>query len=73
MLSALPEAKYLPSGENAMDKTFELWPIKSGYLSYYKLFLKSVSTNSQLFNLAPVIMQLFILVLVNLLPVKSHL
>jgi hypothetical protein len=24
--SALPEAKYLPSGENAMEVTYELWP-----------------------------------------------
>jgi hypothetical protein len=26
VLSALPEAKYLPSDENATEYTYELWP-----------------------------------------------
>jgi hypothetical protein len=68
VLSSLPEAKYLLSGEKATEWTYELSPIKSGYLPYFK-FLKSVSTNSQLFILASVIIQLSIFVLVNL-PLK---
>ncbi len=67
-MSTLPEAKYLPSGENATERTSELWAIKSDYLPYFK-FLKSVSTKSQLSNLASVIIQLSIFVLVNL-PLK---
>jgi hypothetical protein len=41
VLSALPEAKYLPSGENATEVTSLLWPC-SVVTSFYESTLQSL-------------------------------
>jgi hypothetical protein len=47
VLSPLPEAKYLPSGENATDKITELWPCS--VVTYFCNFtLQSLTVLSKL-------------------------
>jgi hypothetical protein len=47
VLSALPEAKYLPSGENATEQTYELWPC-SVVTSFCNSTLQSLTVLSSL-------------------------
>jgi hypothetical protein len=43
----LQEAKYLPSGENAKEKTIELWPL-SVVTSFFDYMFQSLTVLSQL-------------------------
>jgi hypothetical protein len=47
VLSELPDAKYLPSGENAIELTHELWPC-SVVTSFCDSTLQSLTVLSQL-------------------------
>jgi hypothetical protein len=47
VLSALPEAKYLPSGENATERTDELWPCRV-VTSFCDFTLQSLTVLSKL-------------------------
>jgi hypothetical protein len=47
VLSLLPEAKYLPSGENTTEQTSELWP-RSVVTSFYDSTLQSFTVLSEL-------------------------
>jgi hypothetical protein len=47
VLSALPKAKYLPSGENATELTYELWPCNV-FTSFFDSKLQSFTVLSEL-------------------------
>jgi hypothetical protein len=47
VLSVLPEAKYLPSGENATELTYQLWP-RSLVTSFCDSTLQSLTVLSSL-------------------------
>jgi hypothetical protein len=47
VLSQLPEAKYLPSGENATEQTCELWP-RNVATSFFDYMFQSLTVLSKL-------------------------
>jgi hypothetical protein len=47
VLSWLPQAKYLPSGENATERTDELWPC-SVVISFFDYMFQSLTVLSSL-------------------------
>jgi hypothetical protein len=47
VLSQLPEAKYLPSGENATEVTGSLWP-RSVVTSFFDYMFQSLTVLSKL-------------------------
>jgi hypothetical protein len=67
VLSLLPDAKYLLSGDIDMEFTASLCPTKSGYFSYF-MFSKLAPEKFDLLNSESLIRQFYILALE-----KSHL